>query len=388
MSTVYLDHAATTPLRPGVLESMVPFLTNRHGNPSAQYAEGRKARAAVDSARDLLAELLNCRPQEVIFTSGGTEADNLALKGYLDRQRSKGRHLLISAIEHPAVRNAAGWLATRGWDVETVPVDRYGLVHRHAVEERLRSETAMVAVMHASNEVGTLQPIADIAALCAERAIAVLTDAVQTAGRTRLDCQELGADFVSLSAHKFGGPKGVGALVVRNGQALEGLVHGGGQERGYRSGTENVAGIVGMATALQAARRAYGEEMSLLERLSERLIRGLSQIPGVVLVGHPSQRLPGFVSVCIEGVSGDSLVLSLDRHGIAASSGPACSAGAIQVSATLLAMGISPEIAQGALRLTLGHSSQAADVDSLLEVLPPLLERLRGGKARLRGSES
>lgn len=376
-AAVYLDHAATTPLRPGVLEAMLPYFTERFGNPSALYATGRVARAALDTARDTMADLLGCRPAEIYFTAGGTEAINMALKGYARSHRDQGQHILISAVEHHAVLAAAQYLATEGFTVETIPVDNTGLVTVDAVQERIRRDTVLVAVMHANNEVGTIQPVADIAELCKERDIAMLADAVQTAGHLRLDNLLAQAAFIAVSAHKFGGPKGVGVLVARRDWRFQPILHGGGQEREKRAGTENVPGIVGMAAALEKAVAAMPDETARISALAAQLRIGLAGIPDVHFSGHPTERLPGCVHVCFAGVDGESLLLNLDRAGVAASSGSACSTGSTQVSHVLLAMGVPREIAAGALRFTLGHTSTASDVERVLQVLPPIVERLR-----------
>jgi cysteine desulfurase len=373
---VYLDHAATTPLRPQALEAMLPYLNEHYGNPSAIYASGRVVRAKLDTCRDQLAQLLHCQPGELYFTSGGTEAINLALQGYMHANRQRGRHLLVSSIEHHAVLRTSRALANEGFEVEEIPVDQYGRVHVDEVARRLRQDTILVAVMHANNEVGTIQPIAELGALCREHQIALHVDAVQTAGHLSLADLEL-ATFISISAHKFGGPKGVGGLVARRGWRILPLLYGGGQERELRAGTENVAGIVGMTAALEVAQAEQVSEYARLQRLTQDLRQRVSQIPGMVFNGSPELSLPHIVSVCFAELSGESLLYLLDRAGIAAASGSACSAGSTLVSHVLLAMGLSPSLAAGALRLSLGYSTTESDIEQLMPVLSACVERLR-----------
>ncbi|HHT25726.1 MAG TPA: cysteine desulfurase [Firmicutes bacterium] len=374
--SVYLDHAATTPLRPQALEAMLPYLKEHYGNPSAVYALGRTVRAQLDACRDRMAAILRCQPGELYFTSGGTEAINLALHGYARAHRDQGRHLLVSAIEHHAVLHAAKALADEGFEVEEIPVDRYGRVHVDEVAGRLRKDTLLVAVMHANNEIGTIQPIAELGKLCQDHRVALHVDAVQTAGHLSLMDLDHAA-FISISAHKFGGPKGVGALVARRGRRLLPILYGGGQERELRAGTENVPCIVGMTVALESAHAELAGEESRLRRLAQDLRNRLSRIPGTVFNSRPELCLPHIVNVCFEEISGESLLYLLDRAGIAAASGSACSAGSTLVSHVLLAMGLPRTLAAGALRLSLGYSSTEEDIARLMPVLQACVERLR-----------
>ncbi len=370
----------------------MPYLRAQFGNPSGLYAEGRQARQALDEARDRVAHCIGAtRSSSIVFTSSGSEADNLALQGaaWAGRLAGKGDHIVVSAIEHSAVLQTARHLQTQGFSVATVGVDEFGRVDPEAVREALTDKTVVVSVMHANNEVGTIQPIGEIAALCRERGIPFHTDAVQTVGHLPVDVEELGVDMLSLSAHKFYGPKGVGALYVRPGLELVPVIHGGAQERERRAGTENVAGIVGLSVALELAVREMPRRMPYVAALRDRLIEGiLSRIDGVRLNGHPKERLPGNANFVFHGVDGESLLLRLDMEGIAASSGSACSAGSIEPSHVLLEMGVPSDLAVRALRLTLGHENTEDEIERVLEVLPRIVSQLReiaeAGVARRR----
>lgn len=370
----------------------MPYLRAQFGNPSGLYAEGRQARQALDEARDRVALCIGAtRSSSIVFTSSGSEADNLALQGaaWAGRLAGKGDHIVVSAIEHSAVLQTARHLQTQGFSVATVGVDEFGRVDPEAVREALTDKTVVVSVMHANNEVGTIQPIGEIAALCRERGIPFHTDAVQTVGHLPVDVEELGVDMLSLSAHKFYGPKGVGALYVRPGLELVPVIHGGAQERERRAGTENVAGIVGLSVALELAVREMPRRMPYVAALRDRLIEGiLSRIDGVRLNGHPKERLPGNANFVFHGVDGESLLLRLDMEGIAASSGSACSAGSIEPSHVLLEMGVPSDLAVRALRLTLGHENTEDEIERVLEVLPRIVSQLReiaeAGVARRR----
>lgn len=370
----------------------MPYLRAQFGNPSGLYAEGRQARQALDEARDRVALCIGAtRSSSIVFTSSGSEADNLALQGaaWAGRLAGKGDHIVVSAIEHSAVLQTARHLQTQGFSVATVGVDEFGRVDPEAVREALTDKTVVVSVMHANNEVGTIQPIGEIAALCRERGIPFHTDAVQTVGHLPVDVEELGVDMLSLSAHKFYGPKGVGVLYVRPGLELVPVIHGGAQERERRAGTENVAGIVGLSVALELAVREMPRRMPYVAALRDRLIEGiLSRIDGVRLNGHPKERLPGNANFVFHGVDGESLLLRLDMEGIAASSGSACSAGSIEPSHVLLEMGVPSDLAVRALRLTLGHENTEDEIERVLEVLPRIVSQLReiaeAGVARRR----
>ena len=375
---IYLDHASTTPMRPEVLEAMLPFFREQYGNPSSIYQIGREARKALDSSRDLVAAMMGADAQEIIFTAGGSEADNLAIKGAAFARRHRGNHIITSAIEHPAVLDTCRYLEKHGFEVTFLPVDAQGLVHPAAVAAAIRPETIMVSIMHANNEIGTIQPIAEISEILREKSILFHTDAVQTVGHIPVNVKDLGVDLLSLSAHKFYGPKGVGALYVRRGVRLDPLINGGGQERNRRAGTENVAGIVGLATALELAIAEIDSVTEHLRPLQDKLItRVLGVVPHTRLNGHREQRLPGNVSLCFEFIEGESLLLNLDMHGIAASSGSACTSGSLEPSHVLLALGLPHEIAHGSLRLTLGKDTTEAEIDTVVEVLPGIVDRLR-----------
>jgi len=380
-SSVYLDHAATTPVDPRVLEAMLPFLTSKFGNPSSIYSAGREANAALSQAREQVAEVLHCRPDEVYFTSGGTESDNAALRGIglAQRQRYGRRHLVTSTVEHHAVLHTAQWMEKYlDFEATYLPVDEQGMVSVADLESALRPDTTLVSIMYANNEVGTIEPIGDLAWAARSHEVPFHTDAVQAGGLLTIDVDELGVDSLSLSAHKFYGPKGVGVLYLRRGTPFVPIQTGGGQERNRRAGTENVAGAVGLATALRLAQDERQREDARLTALRDRLIAGvLAAIPDSRLTGHPRLRLPNSASFVIPYVEGESILLSLDMEGIAGSSGSACTSGALEPSGVLLAMGIPHELAHGSLRLTLGHSTTEAQVDRVLEVLPGIVARLR-----------
>jgi cysteine desulfurase len=378
----YLDYAATTPVLDEVVEAMLPYLRGTFGNPSSVYGVGRDAKKGLEEARERLAASVGAAPSEIVFTAGGTEADNLALKGAAFRarsMRSNGNHIITTAVEHHAVLHAAEWLEKQGFRVTFLPVDAEGVVDLDALASALGPETVLVSIMLANNEVGTIQPIAEALRITRERSRALFhTDAVQALGKVALNLEHLPVDLASFAAHKIGGPKGTGALYVRRKTALEPILHGGGQERDLRSGTPNVAGIAGMATAAQIAAAEVPEETVRLSDLRDRLQEGIvTAIPGVTVNGAGAPRVPGTVNVCIDGVEGESLLLMLDAKGIAASSGSACTSGSLEPSHVLMAMGVRPELAHGSLRLSLGRATTADDVDAVLEALPPIVERLR-----------
>ena len=373
---IYLDHAATSPLREEALEAMLPYLQDKYGNPSSLHSPGREARAAVALAREKTALALGAGPDEIFFTSGGTEANNIAIKGTARRQKKKG-HLITSSIEHHAVLDVCKELVDEGFKVTFLPVDRYGMVDLETIKRALTPETFLISIMTANNEVGTIEPVAAIGALARERGIIFHTDAVQAVGQIPLNVREMDIDLLSLSAHKFNGPKGVGALYVRKNIPVASLYRGGGQERKLRPGTENVAGIVGLARALELATEEMPRKIGHLQALRDRLIEGLLGMGDVVLNGHPSARLPGNVNVSFNYIEGEALLLGLDLEGIAASSGSACTSGSLEPSHVLLAMGLEDQVARGSLRLTLGRGNSDADVDYLMLVLSPLVERLR-----------
>jgi cysteine desulfurase len=376
---VYLDHAATTPLAPEVRSAMAPYLDAEFGNASGAYRAGRKARSALEDARARVAACLGCLPGEVVFTSGGTESDNLALRGAALRARRSGggNHLIVTAVEHKAVLSTAHDLAFLGFDVTVAPADRHGQVAPATIASALRDDTFLVSAMLANNEVGTVQPVAALAAVAREAGALFHTDAVQAAAWLDVSVNELGVDLMSLSAHKFYGPKGVGILYVRQGSPLDPCQTGGGQEHGLRCGTENVAGAVGAAAALELCterRRAAAQRAAALR---DAMIEGLCSVEGIHLTGSPQSRLPGHVSVWVSGAPADALLLGLDMRGIAASSGSACSSGRVTASHVLAAMGYSDEASRGALRLSMGHSTTEDEVRYATAVLSDLVVRFR-----------
>ena len=382
MRRVYLDHAATTPLDPEVAEAMAAVYRDQHGNPSSIHAEGRAARALVDEARERVAAAIGAQPAEIVFTSGGTEADSLALRGTVRALRDRGDHLVATAIEHHAVIDTCRELEAEGVRVTVVPVDAHGRVDPDNVAAAITERTVLVSVMHANNEIGTVEPIAEIGALCRARGVVFHSDAVQTVGALDVDVRRLPVDLVSLNAHKFYGPKGVGALYVRAGTPFHPIQTGGGQERNRRAGTENVAGVVGMGLALELAVARRAEESPRLAALRDRLVRGIQErVDDVVVNGHPTEHLPNNASLCFRGVQGESLIVALDLAGIAASSGAACTTGSLEPSHVLLAIGLSREVAQGSLRLTLGRATTDEDIDFVLDEVPRIVARLRNVSA-------
>ena len=381
---IYLDHAATTPVRPEVLEAMLPYFTESFGNPSSIYTVAQDARKAVDESRETVAHLLGGRTSEVAFTSGGTEADNAALKGVAFALRHLGNHIITTSIEHHAVLHTCHQLEQFGFEVTYLPVDRYGMVDPDDVGRAITDQTIMVSVMLANNEIGTIEPVADISTVVKEQArsrgqtIVVHSDGVQAAGLVDINVRDLGVDLLSISAHKFHGPKGVGALYVRRGIPFESQQTGGGQERQRRSGTENVPGIVGLAEALRLATQERESVSARCTYLRDRIIAGIYDfIEGAHINGHPETRLPNNVNICFEGVEGESILLGLDFAGVCASSGSACSSASLEPSHVLLAIGRSADLAQGSLRMTLGRDNTEEEVDYLLSVLPGLVGRLR-----------
>lgn len=375
----YLDYAATTPILDEVVEGMLPYLREHFGNPSSVYAAGREAKKGMEEAREAVAAAVGAVPGEIVFTAGGTEADNLAVKGAAFRARARGDHVIITAIEHHAVLHSARWLEAQGFRVSYLPVDSDGLVDLAALADALEPKTILVSIMLANNEVGVIQPVAEALAITRERSRALFhTDAVQGLGKVSLDLAALGVDLASFSAHKIGGPKGTGALYIKRKTPLEPVLHGGGQERDLRSGTPNVAGIAGFGVAARIAAAEVGDEGERLSKLRDRLEQDLVAIGGVAVNGASAPRVPGITNVCIEGVEGESLLLMLDQNGVAASSGSACTSGSLDPSHVLVAMGVSPKVAVGSLRISMGRATTDEDVDQLLKVLPTIVERLRG----------
>lgn len=381
-SIIYFDHAATTPLDPAVLDAMMPYLADQYGNPSSMYRIARDARRAIDDARDLVADLIGARAQEIVFTGSGSESDNLALKGVAFAHHREPGHIVTSQIEHHAVLHTAEFLEKLGFQVTYLPVDRYGVVDPDDVGRAIRPDTILVSIMYANNEIGTIEPIEDIAKVTRARRVPFHVDAVQAAGTLELLVDRLGVDLLSVSAHKFYGPKGTGALYVRRGTTCWPLVHGGGQERGRRAGTENVAGVVGLATALRLAQDSRAVHNHQVAQLRDRVIAGvLDRVPGAQLTGHPSARLANNASFRIEAVSGESVLLALDQHGLMVSTGSACTSGSLEPSHVLLALGSSPGQARGSLRVSLGKDNTVEEVDHFLDVLVGLIPRLRSLEA-------
>lgn len=375
---VYMDYNATTPTDERVLEEMLPFFKDTYGNPSSIYSLAQRAKKAIDEAREKLATLLNADPKGIIFTSGGTEADNWAIKGIAYANQDRGKHIITSQIEHHAVLNTCKFLEKQGFRVTYLPVDRYGVVDLEVLKQNITPETVLISIMFANNEVGTIQPIKEIAEIARKQGIYFHTDAVQAVGKIAVDVEELGVDLLSLSAHKFYGPKGIGALYVRRGVKIVPLLHGGEQERGRRAGTENVPGIVGLGKAAEIAGKEMEEEERRVKILRDKLEKKLvEKIPEIIVNGHPQNRLYNTLSICVKYVEGESMLINLDKEGICASSGSACTSTSLEPSHVLLAMGIPPEIAHGSLRFSLGKFNSEADVEKVSEVLPKIVEDLR-----------
>ena len=377
MRRIYLDNAATTAVSPEVLEAMLPYFTQVWGNASSIHGFGRDAKRAIETARRQVMKALNAAaPQEIYFTAGGTESDNWAIKAVAMAKGSG--HIITTAIEHHAVLHTCQWLEKRGFQVTYLPVDEYGRVTAAQVEKALRPDTILVSVMAANNEVGTIQPIAEIGAICRGRGVLFHTDAVQAVGALPIDVQTMNIDLLSLSGHKLHGPKGAGALYVRKGVKLDSYLHGGAQERGFRAGTENVPAIVGLGKAIEIAQVNLAENAARMTALRQRLIDGLmDRVPGTRLNGHPTERLPGNANLSFDKVEGEALLLRLDLVGVAGSSGSACTSGTLDPSHVLLALGLTQAQANGALRLTIGTDTTEEEIDQVLDILPPIVADLR-----------
>jgi cysteine desulfurase len=380
MKKVYLDYAATTPIESAVLKAMMPYLKEKFGNPSSIHSWGREARKAVEKARQQVAQILGCLPEEVFFTGTTTTSDNLAIQGVAQtaKKASQGNHLITSAIEHHAVLETCQALVKRGFQLTVLPVDKDGLVDPKTVEKTIKKETILVSIMYANNEVGTIEPIKEISQITKKKGVLFHTDAAAAVDYLEIGVKELGVDLMSLGAHKFGGPKGVGVLYVKKGVAIEPLTYGGHHEKGLWPGTESPALIVGLAKALEIATQERKEAVKRVTQLRERLIKGiLVKVPNSVLTGHPIQRLPDIASFIIEGVEGEAMLLMLSDKGIAASSGSACTSGVLEPSHVLLAMGISPEKAHGSLRFSLGKKTTLEEIDYVIQTLPGIVQKLR-----------
>ncbi|WP_105204960.1 cysteine desulfurase NifS [Neobittarella massiliensis] len=377
---IYADNAATTPVSQPVLEAMLPYLKGEYGNPSSIYEKGRRALAAIEEARRQVADALHCKPREIYFTGCGSEADNWAIKGAAMALYKKGKkHVITTVFEHHAVLHTTQKLEKLGMEVTYLPVDENGLLTAEDVKAAIRPDTALVSIMYANNEIGTVLPIAEIGAVCRQAGVLFHTDAVQAVGNVEIDVQAQNIDMLSLSAHKFHGPKGVGALYIRSGVRIENFLDGGGQEGGHRAGTENVASIVGMGRAIElaCAPGAIAKKHDHLVPLRDKIIAETLKLPHTRLNGHPTQRLPGTINISFEGVEGESLLLMLDLAGIAASSGSACTSGSLDPSHVLLSLGLSHDVAHGSLRLSLAEDITAEEVDYIISSIPPVIERLR-----------
>lgn len=378
MTTIYADNAATTKLSSKALDAMMPYLTEQYGNPSSLHTVGQLAAEALFGARKTVAECLDCDPKEVIFTGGGSEADNQALltAGEIGSRKGK-KHIISDAVEHHAILHSLKRLEKQGFEITLLPVDGEGRVDPEAVKNAIRPDTALVSIMMANNEIGTLEPVKEIAAICHEKGVLFHTDAVQAVGHIPVNVREIGCDMLSLAGHKFHGPKGVGALYARRGLLVSSLIEGGAQERGKRAGTENIAGIVGMSVALKEATDNLEANMAKITKLRDRLIEGLSVIPHSILNGPRNDRLPGNVNMCFEGIEGESLLLLLDQKGICASSGSACTSGSLDPSHVLLAIGRIHDVAHGSLRLSLCEYNTEEEIEDIIKAVPEIVDYLR-----------
>jgi cysteine desulfurase len=375
---IYLDYAATTPVDPRVLKAMEPYFSEKFGNTMSLHSFGQEAKTALEESREIVADLMGAKPSEVIFTSSATESNNLALKGVAFANRNKGNHIIISSIEHACIMESAKWLERQGFEITRLKVDKYGLVDPDEVKKAIKKETILVSVMHANNEIGTIEPIEEIGKICKERGVYFHTDAAQSFGKIPINVNKMNIDLMTVSSHKMYGPKGAAALFVREGTKIEPILHGGGHEMGLRSSTVNVAAIVGFAEACKICKKEMEKEAKRLTKLRDKLIKGvLEKIPGSHLNGHPTKRLPNNANFWFEGVEGESIVIQLDLLGIAASTGSACSTEKLEPSHVLLAIGLRPEQAHGSLRLSLGRWTTEKDIDYALEVLPKVIKRLR-----------
>jgi len=378
MKTVYLDHCATTPLHPDVLTAMLPFLRDSFGNPSSIHALGRKAREAVEEARGRVAALIGANASEIVFTSGGTEANNLAIQGIARARKDRGNHIITSAIEHHAVLKTCQYLERNGFTVTYLPVDQHGIVNPEDVKKALTDKTILVSVMHANNEVGTIEPIHEIGRIVTERGIPFHTDAVQSAGKVPLNVKEMSVDLLSISAHKFHGPKGIGALYIREGISIDPILYGGEQEKGIRSGTENVASVAGLGKACELARETVAVRMDEIRKMRDALQERISAaVPGLKINGHPVSRLPNCLSVSIPGIMGETILRDLDARGIAVSSGSACTSHSVEISHVLAAMGLPEETAQGTVRLSLGIINTPDEIEYAAASFVEVVEKLK-----------
>lgn len=378
MNKIYLDNAATTPVRKEVVEAMLPYFTESFGNPSSVYQIAQMNKKALDESRETIAKYIGAQTNEIFFTSGGSEADNWAIKGIAEAHKNKGNHIITTKIEHHAVLHTCEYLEKHGYEVTYLDVDDNGLVSPEAVEAAIKDTTILISIMYANNEIGTIMPIKEIGAVAKAHKIPFHTDAVQAVGQVRIDVKDQNIDLLSLSGHKINGPKGMGVLFIKRGLKLENLIHGGGQERGRRAGTENVPGIVGLAKAMELTYTNFDAKIEKMTKLRDKLIKGLLEsIPYCKLNGHPTKRLANNANIGVEYVEGESLLLLLDMNGIAASSGSACTSGSLDPSHVLLALGIPHEKAHGSIRFTLGVQNTEEEIDVVLEKMPAIVQRMR-----------
>ncbi len=375
---IYFDNAATTPIRPEVYDAMRPYIESCYGNPSSVYKIARESKKAIDLARKQVADAINADSGEIFFTGCGSESDNWAIKGVALALKDKGKHIITTNIEHHAILHTCEFLEENGYEVTYIPVDEYGMVSADDIKKAIRPDTILVSVMTANNEIGTIEPIKEIGAVCREKGVYFHTDAVQAVGHIKIDVKEMNIDLLSLSGHKIGAPKGIGALYIRKGVKIKNLIHGGQQEKGKRAGTENVIGIAALGKAIELAVSEMEDTTERLKYLRDKIINGvLKNIEYSRLNGHPEERLPGNVNISFEFIEGESMLLMLDAKGICASSGSACTSGSLDPSHVLLAIGLPHEKAHGSLRISLGYQNTEEEVDKLLEVLPPIVQRLR-----------
>jgi cysteine desulfurase len=374
---IYMDHSGTTPIDPKVLEAMMPFLTTQFANPSSLYAEAREARAAVDGARAQVAAAIGAQPDEITFTSGGTESDNLGIKGIALGRKERSGHIITTSIEHHAVTHTVEYLEETGFEATYLPVNKFGQVEMETLEKEIRKDTFLISVVYGNNEIGTIQDLKDIVNLAHEHDVLVHTDAVQAVAKIPIDVRDMGVDLLSLSGHKIYGPKGIGALYARKGLKLAPVQHGGGHERNLRSGTENVAGAVGLGKAMEIGKAGLTTDIPRVKGMRDRLIKGMLELEDTYLNGHPEKRLPHNAHFRFSYIEGESLLLNLDMMGIIASTGSACSSKSLKASHVLLAIGLTPEQAHGSLRLTLGKGNTDEDIDIALEAIPKVVKKLR-----------
>jgi len=377
MKRIYLDYAATTPVDKRVVKEMEPYFSEKYGNTMSLHSFGQEAKLALENSRAVLADLINAQPNEIVFTGSATESNNLALKGVVFANKKKGNHIIISSIEHACIMESAKWLAKNGFEITKLPVDKYGLVNPEDVRKAITSKTILVSVIHASNEIGTIEPIAEIGKICREKGVYFHTDAVQSFGKIPIDVKKMNIDLLTASSHKMYGPKGAALLYTRDGVNIEPILHGGGQENGVRSSTVNIPAIVGFARASEICKAEMKKEGKRLSGLRDKLIKGILKIDGTRLNGHPKERLPNNINASFSYIEGEGLIVHLDLYGIACSTGSACSSIKLETSYVLLATGLKPEYAHGSLRVSLGRQTTEKDINYLLKVLPDIIKQLR-----------